>query len=541
MDRFWKGLLLIAVISTLGACGGAGGMTASATSTDTGSSGGSTGNSLTGDDISPLAISSSSGTGNVSFEGLEGTEEYILAVYSYNENGDSNSLEIDGIDSSSASTSTKILSKALISRGEEEDLTEDFHQMLRDQEEEVPVTQQNGIVKMGAAKTVSTPDIGTVRNFEVYNSLTSAGGTVKTTSTLVWFNDTLECWRDNDAVDLLSDTDIITICDRANIYIPYEQKLFDATPSDVDGNGRVIVHFTPTVNQIGGTAGIVTGYYSASLLASHGEIMNLLVPDEKGKFGTVIKKSFYSSNFVQHSIYHEYQHVMNYNMHVLVHKGLSEKSAWNEAQSHFLEGIESMEGAAANSEIKIGPVKGIGPENASRIDRGMVQLPTTSFAHGANIAQRGLSFLFLRCMYENAENQTLEGTDPPASGAAFLSRLMNSGKVGLSNIVYAATGNEENVADTFIALMGKFAKAILTNSMEAIDLDARQDDNRGTVLTLESTIQDVSSFPLTVTLGASSIGYYRLTADQIEKGGGALHIQLSDPKHVGAFILQTGF
>ncbi len=566
MERGTKQFLFLSfLILSLGACGSL--SSSSLNNTGTASTGDSStgdastdssGQSLAGEGVSALTIDSSSGDARVSFGSLKGTEEYILGVYSYSEDGSSgNSIGLASVnDSSHLSGLTNNISvddTGEISDDVDENVTEDFHQMLREQEESLSNSNSSSTVRMlGATKINPTPALGAVRNFEVYNSLTSTSTTVTTTSTLIAITPNLECWRDNDAVSLMSDQDVIEMCNKVDFYIPAEEALFHAMPSDVDGNGRVILHFTSTVNQIGAakigaaSGGIVTAYFSAGLLSKDGEALQMLVPDDQGSKGPVIKHGFYQSNFWVVPL-HEFQHVMSYNMHVLVNHGSPEKPAWNEAASHFAEGIPSIIGldgqpttGTVGSDGGLPPVISVGPENASRVSRFLDQTDSICFTCGASLTQRGGSFLFFRLMYELAKKQLLTGSDPATSGADFLARFENNDKVGVENIVNSATGNTEDIGATFTNLLGQFAVSLLGTGhpIDGMDLYAKQDDNRGTNLQ-GPTLHDVTSFPLSATLGATSIGYYRITADQITKAGGLLSLHVGDTNNVGAFVVQT--
>lgn len=555
--QFW--FLSFFLMISLGACGGL--SSSSLNSTGTASTGDSStgdtssdssGSSLEGSGVSALTIDPSSGDATVTFENLKGTEEYVLGVYSYSEDGSSgNSVGLASVNDSSPHVQISGLTKDTEEAVDEidENVTEDFHQMLREQEEEEASNSGSSAGKMlGATKSNPTPALGTTRNFEVYNSLTSTATTVTTTSTLIAVTPNLECWRDNDAASLMSDQEVTDICNEVEVYIPAEMALFDAQPSDVDGNGRVILHFTPTVNQIGASSGgIVTAYFSAGLLSKNGEALQMLVPDDKGSKGPVIKNSFYRSNFVPFVPLHEFQHAMSYNMHVLVNHGSPEKSAWNEAASHFAEGIPSMVGSDGQSTTSttgadggLPVVAGVGPENPSRVSRFLDQTDSICFTCGASLTQRGGSFLFFRFIYELAKKQVLTGSDPATTGVEFLSRFANNDKVGVENIVNAATGNDQNIGATFTNLLGQFAVSLLGTGhpIDGMDLYAKQDDNRGTKLQ-GPTLHDVTSFPLSANLGATSIGYYRVTADQIDEEGGSLSLHVGETKNVGAFVVQT--
>jgi hypothetical protein len=106
-------------------------------------------------------------------------------------------------------------------------------------------------------------------------------------------------------------------------------------PSDVDGNGRVIVLFTPRVNLLTekGSDGFIGGFfYGIDLLgdrtgSNHGEIFYSLVPDPRGEYGEARTTSAVL-NTVPAILAHEYQHMIHYNQRILLRDARSLETLW---------------------------------------------------------------------------------------------------------------------------------------------------------------------------------------------------------------------
>lgn len=93
------------------------------------------------------------------------------------------------------------------------------------------------------------------------------------------------------------------------------------SPSDIDGNGRIIILFTPRVNALTarGESSLIAGYfYGCDLVArsrcsatNSGEIFYSLVPDPQGAFGDVRPTSAVLRT-VPPVIAHEFQHMISF-------------------------------------------------------------------------------------------------------------------------------------------------------------------------------------------------------------------------------------
>ena len=186
-------------------------------------------------------------------------------------------------------------------------------------------------------------------------------------------------------------------------------------PSDVDGNGKVIFLFTPLVDQVGGVAGF---YSSRSLFATN-----------RGGNGNQADMMFiglsHSLDFYEPLLAHEFQHLVNYNQHVLVHDGQSEDSWLNEALSHYTEDLVG------------GHITGDLP----RLYGPFLQNPAANSLigdAGLNNSIRGAAYLFLRGLIEQF-------------GTNIASSLVKTPRAGIPNVEAQTGRNFKDLYRTYTA------------------------------------------------------------------------------------------
>lgn len=115
-------------------------------------------------------------------------------------------------------------------------------------------------------------------------------------------------------------------------------------PSDLDGNGRIIILFTPVVNRLtpsGSGGSFVAGFFYGIDLLDHdrgnqGEIFYTLVPDPEGEHGDV--RTFDQMlTGVPPVLAHEFQHMIHFNQRVLVRDAELEAPWLSEGLAHSAE------------------------------------------------------------------------------------------------------------------------------------------------------------------------------------------------------------
>ena len=199
---------------------------------------------------------------------------------------------------------------------------------------------------------------------------------------------------------------------------PLDTTAFGA-PSDLDGNGVVIVLLTDQVNALSGcslSSGIVRGYFSSRDLtqqagSNQGEIVYGFVPDPTQAlcFGKV----FVRANIAP-TVVHELQHLISYNRHVLLGSGQPEASWLNEGLSHFAEELagRTVPGALCPSgnclnQFAAGNIRNAFTYLSSPASYYLVYPRGTT----GSLGERGAAWLFVRWLADRSLVDTLQATD----------------------------------------------------------------------------------------------------------------------------------
>ena len=219
-------------------------------------------------------------------------------------------------------------------------------------------------------------------------------------------------------------------------------------PTDIDGNGRVIVFFTRAVNELTppGSTGFVGGFFwsrdlftAAECVASNqGEIFFALVPDPNREASTIA----HSRENVFHSalatIGHEYQHLINAGRRIYVNQAEWEEIWLDEGLSHMAEELlfYAATGLAPGSNIGGAALTGA---RAQAVNRFMRQNLTryglylqgvrreSPFRPEASLETRGATWAFLRYVADHS----------PKSDREFLFALVDTPLTGLENLAAA--------------------------------------------------------------------------------------------------------
>lgn len=509
------------------ACGGAGSNFATS---DDGSS--STGEAVGGDVV---GFELSNGSGSLDLSDLADNDDAVLFVYSANESSTAEGYEIGSsrsVDSSGMVTSSFDEAESVLSPEEQ------FEKRLRESEANLDrslflESQRSSALKYSRAAGSQT--------FKVLNSFSSSTSYETVTADLVYEGPYFLFYLDERDAGSITDDHLAELAAMFEELVPIERDLLDGQESDVNGDNKFVVLFTRVVNELGGNSGgIVTGYfYAADLFAgdvsNEMEIFYTLVSDEAGEFGTAISEDFLMSNIYQGVLPHEYQHMINFNMHYNINGGSTESSWLNEASSHLIEDLVHRD--ADNY------MAASGPENPSRVEVYLEQVESTCFNCGTSLGQRGGSYLFLRYLYEQAELGNLSGA---VSGADLLGQLGNTNLTGFDNLIQAAfgdTGTEDDLLDA----VGLFGLAVYLSNTDlttdnrlnfnGINLRSTQNDNRETVLNGPS-IQTASSLPFTDTLSGISLSFVEVTGAIVNDNGGSISLTVSDEALFGGYVIQ---
>ncbi len=192
------------------------------------------------------------------------------------------------------------------------------------------------------------PRIGESREFKV---IRDGGGFDRVTATVRFVSERAVLYEDVTAAGSLTQEDVELFGDRFDdpIY-PVITENF-GSPSDLDGNGRVVILFTPAVNRRSppGSSDFVGGFFFALDLMSglehsnEGEVVYVLVPDPTGVCGNVRDIGLIRS-FVPPILAHEFQHMVHHNERIIESAAPNRDAAWlSEGLAHMAEDLVGAE------------------------------------------------------------------------------------------------------------------------------------------------------------------------------------------------------
>ncbi|MEO6878586.1 MAG: hypothetical protein ABI205_08915, partial [Gemmatimonadaceae bacterium] len=317
---------------------------------------------------------------------------------------------------------------------------------------------------------------------------------------------------------------------------PLDRQAF-GDPSDIDGNGRVVVFFTKTVNDLtpATSASYIGGFFFARDLfpaqstteydgcvgSNVGEMFYVMVPDPT-RGGAFAKANVGSE--VYGTLVHEYQHLINASRRMYVNTSAAafEESWLDEGLAHMAEELLFYRVAGLQPRQDIDPVAIRASEtvrsafndyasaNFGRYEQYLLAPSAYSpYADNDSLATRGASWAFLR--YAADHKASSDGT--------IWHDLVNSTTTGLANL--------QNVFGS--GIMGELRNwgvSDLTDDLAGVDAAYQQPswNFRAMFAALENTgvfpIADVSLVPGThhVTLVRGANAYLRFT---VPAGGSA--------------------
>ena len=408
--------LLLFILSLSAACGG--GDSFGNNNNGVGDDDEVAGESLEGGTITSVTFDTATNSAVINFSNISATERYVLAIYNYNSEGSTEAYQVGNLNAGTNIAALLTSPQALTN-----DVTEDFHQQLREMEADLDeAAYLGGEGSSGSLKFATTdPEVGSTRTLKVLTSFSSGSQYANVTAALRYKSSDFLVYVDARDDGAISDSELQSLMDPFQGVVSSERTIFGGNESDVDNNGRFVIFLTREVNKLGGSAGgIITGFFYAVDLFSTStypqsnemEIFYTYIPDPSGQHGTAISKSFSLSNILPSVVPHEFQHMINFNMHFFENNGPAEKSFLNEALSHLAEDIYSLNTSNYMEETGI--------ENPARVSGYLDQIDTLCFSCGSSLYQRGGSYLFIRYLYEQAEKGNLSGV---SSGQAFIQNL----------------------------------------------------------------------------------------------------------------------
>jgi hypothetical protein len=467
---------------------------------------------------SVVSVPLTTGSTSISFSQLTGREQFILSMSSASKTTGTFNAQVGGSVSEASLSRNFSLGKSLLpppggGTDASEDTTARFHDYLNQVEQSIPSSTQTERRALAGSTDRQNLSVGDTTTLKVLNSLTSTDNFTTVTVEVKMITPHFIVYKDVQA-DELSDSDIQSLIGPFENKVDEEYATFGSV-SDIDQNGKVGIVFSPVLNQMGGSGGIVTGFFFAGDVnpgvfpaSNGGEFIYCHVPDESGRWGVPVSKSFYLSNTGPLCFPHELQHAINYNMKVFEHKGNAEPSPFNEGQSHFAEDIYSDFSQA-------------GPENPSRVgiyfNSGM-----PSFIEGISLADRGGAYLFYRYLYEQADLGRYPGV---TNGADLMRRIHDTDKSGFDSI-------EDVTGVTLASIFSDFFSALpLSNTpfstdarfnFKGINLRSPQNDNRNTVLSGPPV--SVAKLPVNLSVPAASSQYLLVQGSALQRNGNSLNL-----------------
>ena len=316
------------------------------------------------------------------------------------------------------------------------------------------------------ARASTAPD--TLRNFYVLGSLTG-NCLVQTQARLRYTGARVYVYEDTGVLDSFSAAeyaDFGKLFD--DVLYPIDTAAF-GSPSDVDGNGHIIVLLSQKINQLTASAdcttkGYVAGYFFGYDLttgsgANRSEVFYSVAPDSLGKFSCSHRKSQVKAS-TPPTFIHEFQHMISYNQHVLLRGGQGEVTWLNEGLSHIAEELGSKyyeqkypapAGRSNPSQLFPDSSQGfITPDfrNAYSYLLSPTKHSVTTFEGLGTLEERGAAWFFLRWLADQKGEQVFK-------------QLVQTTRRGTDNVAAVA-------GEPFPALLGDFGIATYADSIDGV-------------------------------------------------------------------------
>ena len=424
-------------------------------------------------------------------------QEYVLALYSGQVAGRDPDAVYDFSVGGPAPGAARVVSHSAMSQRDRLDMH------LRQQEREIAAR----IRELGrrAAKPVQVQyQVGDQRSF-VFSEFTNVPEqTIE--ATVVAVNERTVAFVQT---DLRREETTLTTPD-IQVIIDQFQEDYDflvgslGAPSDVDGDGKIAFLFTHLVGDIENESGVgmsrVGGFYNAASA----------VPEEAWGNGNLTDMIYFKATDwgtdprgYRGFLAHEFQHLINFNQHVLVRAGAGEVSWLNEGLSHVAEDLVASSATAF-------------------LARAFLEDPSWGLQGDAsfNRPRRGAAYLFVRSLVDRL-------------GPEVLLRLIQTGLADRENV-------EEATGERFEELLAFWAAQLYATGNHLIDHprlnysfgSLQTSEGRGVPLPV-SLIHRAGGAPTAGTLRPRGVNYVRLS------GAGTATVTLhSDPAaKLGAVVL----
>lgn len=295
-------------------------------------------------------VNPASSGGCIRLPGEAAQAEYLIALVSgagsVTETGVSGpyALRANAAGALAASPEAVAVSASLAAEPREPSWPQRFHLALRQSEERLAADPANRLPIPASPVAAAAPVVGSERLFRVcknlsctqFDSVTAVARSVigKAAVYMDKVVPTTDSLRQEDLDELARTFD--------TYHHPIDSDAFGAE-SDKDGNGVVIILMTDAVNALtpNCTDGRILGFFwGGDLLAVTGsnsaEVFYAMVPAPATSTCTSASRKQVVDR-IKPTLIHEFQHMINFNQHVLVRGGASETTWLNEALSHLSE------------------------------------------------------------------------------------------------------------------------------------------------------------------------------------------------------------
>ena len=290
----------------------------------------------------------------------------------------------------------------------------------------------------------SVPTVGERRTFQVW---TGTNDFDEVSAVAEWVGEEVAVFVDEDApAGGLDAADFEEFAGRFDAVIHPEVTSHFGAPSDLDGNERVIVLFTPVVNSLTprGASGFIGGFFFGNDLlpentgSNQAEVFYALVPDPMGLYSDARERDVVL-DVVPALLAHEFQHMVQFNQRFLLLDG-GQAALWMaEALAQMAEEMVARRyealGDSASTEIFRSGTR----SRAARYlaDPGDISLIVTTGQ--GSLEERGAGFLFLLHLVSQ-------------EGEELLGRLSTTTRTGVANVeAEVGRGWEEVLRDWWAA------------------------------------------------------------------------------------------
>jgi hypothetical protein len=381
----------------------------------------------------------------------------------------------------------------------------------------------NGPLANRVLASVTPPALGSTRTFKVRNSLTGSG-TATDTAVLKYAGTHLLIYQSQNAPtppNGFTDLQIAAFGNTFDLNLYTIDVATFGAPTDIDGNGRVIVLLSPLINKLTPanvctTQGYIAGFFDATDLlpasfpasSNSAELFYALVPDPQSTFSCAHTIAAVAQ-LTPATFIHEFQHMISFGQHALLRNGNEEDPWLNEGLSHIAEELGSRyyenrfppptgrtDPGQAFPDSSQGFISGdlfnsyhflLDPASIDTGDKASV----SNWGNGdGTLVQRGGAWLFLRWLGDQQDSLVY-------------GRLDQTSNTGVPN-VEAASGA------SFPTLFGEFALALYTDSLPGVARTSIPSEFRFTSRNLRALYgkqsqRNPSQFPLAFPIASLSL------------------------------------